>query len=237
MEPWKTKSPPRLSAWKALTGGWWDTCSDISLKPCSSLYSSGKKMVNKSTNTECVWWLGGCHTWWARRSLPTEGWTAFQFCPTGKPLLTQQRQLLSKDNQASDIRSPIRLWHFIRVFLKKRDIFRCLSDNSLPAHSTSWPRRVLHVKIQYTLTQLGSDKKTTQSITTFKDFNGFNLCWCDDKLKPFISSFCRWPKTACECAGVWPACVSLGRTESKLCWWGTCAPCILSSSARSSGAH
>lgn len=49
IEPWKRKSSLRPSAWKALIGGWWLTCSDTHLKPRSSLVE--KKEMSKVTGT------------------------------------------------------------------------------------------------------------------------------------------------------------------------------------------
>lgn len=51
MDPWNTKSCFRPSAWKALTGGWWLTCSDRSLKPRSSLETEEAANVSAGGRT------------------------------------------------------------------------------------------------------------------------------------------------------------------------------------------
>lgn len=111
MDPWNTKSWFRPSAWKALTGGWWLTCSDMSLKPRSSLghrgdgeyqegnvrwWTSSLLKASIRENNQCwgLWFTWAFHTF-----LQAGGWRVCLSAPTGRP----QRTLRTRPHSEQQI--------------------------------------------------------------------------------------------------------------------------------------
>lgn len=131
MEPWNTKSFFRPSAWNALTGGWWLTCSEINLNPRSSLSEKRGELntcllPNPSPVLEMYSSLP--LTWPVRRFLPVAGWRVSQFSPTGKP--QQKQQTLPHTVNAKQItwcRDFSLLFFFLHAVCVLYNIFLCLS--------------------------------------------------------------------------------------------------------------